>query len=104
MKKLFRGLFAIVLGLFIISSFGVKADGPVLKSIDGASIRTKTEESKQGLRFYAELNDEALEHGFYVAFGKASVEELKTALNDEVPKLNGKVVHKTSVPGINNKN
>ncbi len=105
MRKLISSLLVIAFGLFLVSSVNLKANGPLVEAIDGASIREKVNgEIEQGLRFYAKLNSEADEHGFYLVFGEATVQQLKDALTEqgqaEFAELNGKDVYRVDVPGV----
>jgi hypothetical protein len=71
----------------------------------GASIRKRTGESEQGLRFRARLHPDYKEHehGFYLVYGETTVEELKAAIaaGEEPLMLNGKEVYKVQVTGTN---
>ncbi len=74
---------------------------------DSVSIRSKTETSRQGLRFTAELKDLQAEHGFYVAYGKVSLNDLKSAINNPVGGkiiINDKEVFKVAVESVDNDN
>ena len=75
-----------------------------IKTIDGASIRTQTEVSSQGLRFYGQLDLETVvdSQGFYLIFGEANVTDLEQALELDPNNLiiNGKKVFKKEIESI----
>lgn len=78
----------------------LKADTNTVSLNPGASIRTATEKSEQGLRFYANLlDDDVDEHGFYLIYGKATINDLTSALKNSSDELeiNGKKVFKVEV-------
>ncbi len=103
MRKIIRGLLVLITGVFLITTINVKAESLLVESIDGASIRTQ---GVQGLRFYAKLDEsvKANVHGFYLVYGKTTVQELETVINDSLPMLNGKEVFKVVVPGVTDTN
>src|SRR5690554_1060013 len=113
MKK-FRPFYLIFLLFFTFTTLKVTTTinaqtETLVNSIDGASIRIKTENSEQGLRFYAKLDESVKnnEHGFYLIFGNATVEELKLAISlksDNEIILNGKPVFKVVVPSVRSDN
>lgn len=78
--------------------------GSKIKTIDGASIRTQTEISSQGLRFYGYIDPNTVvdTHGFYLLFGDASVTDLEQALESDPNNLiiNGKKVFKKEIDAI----
>ena len=80
------------------------ATGSNIKTIDGASIRTQTEVSSQGLRFYGQLDLETVvdSQGFYLIFGEANVTDLEQALELDPNHLiiNGKKVFKKEIESI----
>jgi hypothetical protein len=80
------------------------ATGSNIKTIDGASIRTQTEVSSQGLRFYGQLDLETMvdSQGFYLIFGEANVTDLEQALELDPNNLiiNGKKVFKKEIESI----
>ena len=80
------------------------ATGSNIKTIDGASIRTQTEVSSQGLRFYGQLDLETVvdSQGFYLIFGEANVTDLEQALALDPNNLiiNGKKVFKKEIESI----
>ncbi len=104
MKKIKFILFFVLafFSLFLVFDNSTADQDNVISIIDGASIRTKTVNSSQGLRFTAKIPPELIEneHGFYVAYGKTNVSSLLDALNldEENPMINGKNVHKVFVP------
>lgn len=102
MKKIFRTLLVLMVGIFLVSSLNVKADTVLVEAQEGASIRTKTEISLQGLRFNATLDVSVKdnEHGFYLVFGETTAGALEAVKNDTNPVLNGKPVFKVVVPGV----
>ena len=107
MRKI-KSLLLIAFAVVLLGSAQVKAANEVV-AIDGASIRTATEELGQGLRFYAKL-DAAVkenEHGFYVAYGIATPAELEAAIalaaGGDVM-LNGKIVYHVEVVGVTAEN
>lgn len=109
MKRIKNIFFVLMFAFLLVGLNQVKADGPAISSIDGASIRVKTETSEQGLRFYAELNESVKnkEHGFYLVYGKATVTDLENALLSAgagEPEVNNKVVYHVQVPGVNAEN
>lgn len=67
---------------------------------DGAQIRTT---GNQGLKFSASVDslDGTLEHGFYVAIGKHTVEEISEAIKSEAKEIDGNVLKKVEVEGDN---
>lgn len=75
---------------------------------DGASIRLKTEQSGQGLRFVGSLAAglNASEHGFYLVYGKTNISELVSAINNQNGDLiiNGKKVFHVVIPSVTNAN
>ncbi len=106
MRKIFRSLLVLVFGVFLISSINVKATSPLVEAIDGASIRTQ---GVQGLRFYARLDEsmKANEHGFYLIYGEATVQQLTDAITTAAGGqilLNDKEVFKVEVPGVTDQN
>lgn len=102
MKKSLRVL---ILGLLFMLAFvggsrNIYASDSSVTMIDGASIRVATDESGQGLRFTAKLTGESIEHGFYLVYGKATLEDLQRVIKDKTLELNGKQVFKVVVPGV----
>ncbi len=76
---------------------------------EGASIRLSTTETKQGLRFYAQVCNCFTNNikGFYVIYGQTTKEELQTKINNSNGNdfyINGKKVHKKNIPGQNDDN
>lgn len=93
----------------ILFSGKLNANPEELVSINnGASIRTKTETSDQGIKFTARLNEKAKdkEHGFYLVFGETTVDELIEVINEGGSPMiiNEKEVFKVAVPGITSDN
>lgn len=80
----------------------------LVSMVEGASIRVKTETSKQGLRFTATLSEGVKnnEHGFYLVYGKTTISELSNAVNNQGSNIviNGKTVYKVTVPGYTETN
>ena len=108
MRKKFLLILAFAFSLFIFSG-KLNANPEELVSINnGASIRTKTETSEQGIKFTAKLNEKAKdkEHGFYLVFGETTVAELKEVINSGASPMiiNDKEVFKVAVPGVNSDN
>lgn len=106
-KRILSSVVIGVLSLFLFNSFNVKALSPLVVSIEGASIRTsESEEVKQGLRFYAKLDESVKDnvHGFYIAYGYATVDDLEDALLDDPVIINGKNVFRQVVNGVNLEN
>ena len=75
---------------------------------ENAAIRYKTENSLQGLKFTAKL-DEAVKnnrHGFFLVYGKTTINDLRSAINDSRGKsfyINEKVVYKRKFQGLQKK-
>ncbi len=97
------GVYSNTLNISVMGSSGL------VTAIEGASIRVKTENSAQGLRFTGKLSETAKNnaHGFYVVYGKTTIDDLYTAINNKVGNdiiINGKKVYEVSVPGVNSKN
>ncbi len=108
MKRIYKVIFVLMFAFLFVSFNQAKADSGVT-AIDGASIRVKTETSAQGLRFYAELGESVKgnEHGFYLAYGKATIIDLENAILEAgpgTPKVNGKPIFRVTVPGVNAEN
>lgn len=113
MKKK-RPLILLVLAFFTFLSIGVKATTKaqsevLISTIDGASIRTKTENSEQGLRFYAKVDESVKnnEHGFYLVFGNVTTEELSESIRLQTENeivLNDKIVFKVVVRDVREDN
>ncbi len=100
-----KGLRLLILGLLFMLAFiggnkSVYASDSSVTMLDGASIRVKTEDSGQGLRFTAKLTGESIEHGFYLVYGKATLEDLQRVIKDKTLLLNEKPVFKVVVPGV----
>ncbi len=108
MKRIYKVIFVLMFAFLFVGLSQAKADSAVT-AIDGASIRVKTETSAQGLRFYAELGESVKgnEHGFYLAYGKATVVDLENALLEAgsgVASVNDKPVFRVTVPGVSAEN
>lgn len=108
MKKNIKRFLFIVLMVLFVNVSQVKAAGEVV-AVDGASIRFKTDEVGQGLRFYAKLDEtyKNNEHGFYLVFGEATVNKLEDAIVEAGSgpiTLNGKEVFHVPVLGVNSNN
>ncbi len=108
-KKIFlTAIFSLVFVFAFSSNFKATPEN-IIKQIDGASIRMKTKNSLQGLKFVAKLDEAYVnnEHGFYLVYGKTSLEELKTAISSSGGNLfylNDKPVYKVVVNGVSNNN
>lgn len=103
-KIKFGILIVIILSLFFTIKVNALSDFYITKN-DDVSIRYKTETSKQGLRFTAELSEDVKNnaHGFYIAYGHVSIGDLRTSINEAKGKdfkLNGKKVYKVEVGGV----
>lgn len=83
---------------FVFISVNVFASTVTMQ--DGAQIRTT---GNQGLKFSASVDslDGTLEHGFYVAIGKHTVEEISEAIKSETKEIDGNVLKKVEVEGDN---
>lgn len=106
-NKLFKTIILLILAIFISSIFTVKASSEKIKIVNGASIRTKTKTSDQGMRFTAELlSPNSEEHGFYLVYGNSSKLELINAINSNYNTLtiNDKEVFKVVVEGLSTDN
>ncbi len=111
MKKLLKVIGVLVLTLILILNvtFKVSGSGNLVEVNNKASIRKKTNNQEQGLRFYATLDETVKdqEHGFYVVYGNATLVELNDAIsnaNNGVSTINDKEVFKVSVSGVNSNN
>ncbi len=108
MKKVFKLLLVILTGFVFVSTLKANANSTLVEMLDGAQIRTKTEQSKQGLRFTAVLNENALDkgHGFYLIYGTPSENDLEklNSFVEDVTEINDKVVFKVPVGGYNPSN
>lgn len=102
MKKTFKYLIIGFLFVLILGVSNLKAQPPKLEMEQGASIRVAKEGIEQGLRFTATLDKsmQDKEHGFYLIYGVATVEDLKTAINGDMI-INGKVVYEVTIDGVN---
>lgn len=109
MRRTIKLLVLLTISIILNMTFKINANTNLIEVDEKASIRIKTSESEQGLRFYAKL-DESLkdqEHGFYLIYGLASLSELNDAISEEnngMIVLNDKKVFKVPVIGVNNKN
>ncbi len=106
MKKILFTIFTI---LCVFSLTKVSAEEYYIEELDQASIRLKTENSLQGLRFMARLGESVKEndHGFYLVYGKSYLEDFVMAKEfntDEVFKINDKKVFKVPVLGYSDNN
>ena len=99
MKKIFLGLF-ICLSLACLLFIGVKTHAETgLTITDGASMRTAGEH--QGLRFSANVSslDGITEHGFYIAKGTHTKDDITTAIVGGTGKVAGNNLLKKIVEG-----
>lgn len=111
MKNKFILLITTLMLIIIYSGFSnLNAEKELYVTTDeNAAIRYKTENSLQGLKFTAKL-DEAVKnnrHGFFLVYGKTTINDLRSAINDSRGKsfyINEKVVYKKEVPGATEKN
>lgn len=97
-NKLLLLLF-IVMSLFFIAQIKVHA-AQTISMVDGAQIRTTGE--KQGLRFLATAAEEfpeGSEHGYFVAKGEHSIEDLKTAIESGADRIAGNKLVKKVIDG-----
>lgn len=111
MRKLKIILTFILTFVFVIFSFqetAVFADDNYVSLENKASIRIKTDKSSQGLRFTASLNKNHsyVEHGFYLAYGNVTTQELMDALVLESypPIINDREVFKVALSGVTDEN
>ncbi len=99
----------VLLGLFsffsMVGGLSLNASGYVSIK-EETSIRYKTENSKQGLRFYAKLDEAVVnnEHGFYLVYGDASLNEIKNKVYNNNLIHNDKEIFKVVVPGVDANN
>ncbi len=104
MKKVFKLFLVILTGFVFVSTLKANANSTLVEMLDGAQIRTKTEELEQGLRFTAKLEEEALgkDHGFYLIYGIPNEDDLASleSFEEGVTEINGKEVFKVPVPGV----
>lgn len=92
------GVYSNTLNVAILGGSGL------VTAVDGASIRVKTENSAQGLRFTAKLETGASgRHGFYIVYGKTTTAELYSAISSQGNNIviNGKKVFVVEIPGTN---
>ena len=80
MKKIALFIFSLIVSLVILCGLSVKADPATLTMVDGAQVRTDGE--YQGLRFQATASslEGVDEHGFYVALGNHSLDDMRAAI------------------------
>ncbi len=103
MRKL--KVFLLMFAALVTTMFGlnVYADNVSVSLYEGASIRLAGE---QGLKFTAKIsgNYDNHEHGFYVIFGKATVNDLITAKTNNNDVINGKNYKKATLGDVNQNN
>lgn len=80
----------------------VDTEDIILKALNNVSLRKKTENTKQGLRFTASLNQayKNNEHGFYLVYGLTAITELNNAISSNNLVLNNKEVFRKKVKGL----
>ena len=107
-RSIILGITLVFLSLFG-GLFNLKAENSsFVQNIEGVSIRKKTENSHQGLRFYGKL-DESVKgnaHGFYLVYGKTTLSELTEKLDSGANPIyiNGKEVYHIEIPGSTEEN
>ena len=101
MKKLsFFAIFLIIATFISFNFIKISANGVSIEMENGASIRTS---GVQGLKYTAILpvgHDNA-EHGFYIIYGTATVENLESAIANGTNVINGKAYKKQALSGFN---
>lgn len=107
MKNKFIFLLSILITIVISAVFfKINAQRPLyVTTNEKAAIRYKTESSLQGLKFTAKLDESVKDnrHGFFLVYGKTTVDDLRTAVNNSRGKnffINEKLVYKKEVPGV----
>lgn len=98
MKKIILFLFSLIIIFSIYCGINANADSVSVTLESGARIRT---EGLQGLRFEASINslDNVSEHGFFLALGNHSYDDIKNAANSNANTINGKTLLKKSTNG-----
>ncbi|MFA6678831.1 MAG: InlB B-repeat-containing protein, partial [Acholeplasmataceae bacterium] len=107
-KKILLNLLVVFLSLFLLNTFSLRAEGELVTNLEGVSIRKKTDDYSQGLRFYGKL-DESVKgnaHGFYLVYGKTTLSELTEKLDSGANPIyiNGKEVYHIEIPGSTEEN
>ena len=98
MKKITLFLFTLLVGLLVLGSFNVKASSTITLT-NGAQVRTAGE--FQGLRFAASVDtlEGSTEHGFFIALGEHSLDDMTTAINAEANTVGANKLIKKATTG-----
>ena len=80
-----------------------------IRMVDGASIRTETENVRQGLRFYANIDSSLLnnEFGFYLIYGRINTQTLRNEIVNQGSEnliINNKKVFRKAISNVNHNN
>lgn len=98
MKKIVLFLFSLIIIFSIYCGINTKANSINIYLENGARIRT---EGFQGLRFEASINslENVSEHGFFLALGYHSYDDMKSAASNNSNTINGKTLLKKTTNG-----
>lgn len=108
MKFIKKAIFIFILAMVLNVNSNLLAGDDYVEVLEQSSIRLKTEDNEQGLRFYAKLSEKYKnhEHGFYIMYGKATLDDLLNASTNEEGSLivNEKIVYHQEIKGHNKDN